>query len=505
MKRRYTERILHDLQKTRGVTLLELIISMSMFAIAAIVLLQGFMSAGRVNKKTEETLRATELAQNIMEEVRAKGLEETSLAFNYPIDLQQNGQSRFYFLRGLEEQIQQKDGIILRELIQAQDSNQYEAVRKYQDGMESEDEVTSSILSKDEGKTWEFVRRTKGKNRFQYFFEIEQIKEGKHMFDVLVQFDGSKHSGYKKDDENYVAEDEKNDYVAPNIAKLDTKENAFLIMEQNWDKDNVEAQILNPYNAYREKKGEATLTYEELWQHTKRTLIVSVEQEEESTVAKGQYELDMKDYLDSEYTSMVTEEAYRIKSTPFTFYSSEIGKELKQVYIFYYPNYDCLQEGVLDQIIVENEKNLPLTVSIVKQKRENGTIPSTLQEEQYEMDLLVKETPAENGHSNWFANSGLFHASTKILTNLDQNIAQSLSSDQERTTQQQANITFQDAKTGRHVFGNTAKQVLQWNELEDRTEKETIYDVTVSVYRAGAAQHNFEEQPLITWDSAKDD
>ena len=82
----------------RGISLLEVIIAMSIFGIAAIVLLQGFVSAGKINKKSQDYLIASELAENVMEEVKSKSLEKVSLAFNYPIDLQKDGKSRFYFL-----------------------------------------------------------------------------------------------------------------------------------------------------------------------------------------------------------------------------------------------------------------------------------------------------------------------------------------------------------------------------------------------------------------------
>ena len=58
-------------------------------------------------------------------------------------------------------------------------------------------------------------------------------------FDALIEFNGGEGSGYKK--KTLTNNDEgKNDYLAPNIAKLDTKTNAFLIMGKNWDKNAME-------------------------------------------------------------------------------------------------------------------------------------------------------------------------------------------------------------------------------------------------------------------------
>ena len=69
-----------------GISLLELIIAVSIFAIAAVIFLQAFVTTGRVNKKSAIYLNATTTAQNLMEELKAKSFEEVSLAFNYPID-----------------------------------------------------------------------------------------------------------------------------------------------------------------------------------------------------------------------------------------------------------------------------------------------------------------------------------------------------------------------------------------------------------------------------------
>ena len=53
-----------------GMTLLELIIAVSIFAIAAAVLLQSFVTSSRVNKKSSLYLNASTAAQNVMEAVK---------------------------------------------------------------------------------------------------------------------------------------------------------------------------------------------------------------------------------------------------------------------------------------------------------------------------------------------------------------------------------------------------------------------------------------------------
>ena len=62
-----------------GMTLLEVIVAVSIFSITAIVLLQSFVTSGRINKKSNTYMEATTVAQNIMEEVKSKDFAEVSL------------------------------------------------------------------------------------------------------------------------------------------------------------------------------------------------------------------------------------------------------------------------------------------------------------------------------------------------------------------------------------------------------------------------------------------
>ena len=103
------------------------------------------------------------------------------------------------------------------------------------------DKVTASILSTDSGKTYTFLPKTKGTSASKYYFSMENVKNQKNTFDALVEFDGSKSSGYKKGSSSKVSG--KNDYLMPNISKLDTEKNAFLIMDKDWDKNAMDTMI----------------------------------------------------------------------------------------------------------------------------------------------------------------------------------------------------------------------------------------------------------------------
>ena len=72
-------------RKNAGMSLIEVIVAVAIFAITAAVLLQSFVTSGRINRKSRIYLEATTVAQNIMEELKAQTFEEVSVAFIYPI------------------------------------------------------------------------------------------------------------------------------------------------------------------------------------------------------------------------------------------------------------------------------------------------------------------------------------------------------------------------------------------------------------------------------------
>ena len=531
------DKIKRRLQSTSGASLLELVVALSIFAIAALVLLRGFTQAAKVNKKSGEYLLATELAQNIMEEVKSNGLETTSLAFNYPIDLTNSGASRFQFLKGRESLIQSGD-ISIGELVYNEGSKKLEPAILYKEGVVGEKDITSSILSKDNGKAWEFIPRESGTQRSKYYFQVSGLEKDTREFDVLVTFDGSLDSGYKKDDNDYRAEDEKNDYLAPNIEKLNTKENAFLVMEEDWDKEAIQVEMIDKQKEYAQKRWEEDkrayehtypgssvtfeslygekpqgLLYENVWANTKRTLIVSVTEEKGVVKASAYYKFDASHYTDGShygamnlYTSDPHSQSLnfdKLESIPVTFFSTEVGSNLESIYIFYYPNYKTLGKGIFDEIVIENEQNLPFNVYVIKQSKTEGssTIPSLVQEQQYKMALTVKETPSKNGESNWFTNSGLYRSKVKLLTNINQNI----SNDSKGTTVNQGSIKYMDSSTNKGLTGTSARRILSMTTLDNKTRKDRIYKVTVEIYRKGAAMQQFKDvKPIVTLESSKD-
>lgn len=536
-----------------GMSLLEVIVAVSIFSIATAVLLQSFVTSQRINKKSNLYLEATTVAQNIMEEIKSKDFEDVSLAFNYPIDVL-TGQSRLSFLNSETARINtgKENSIGVKEIVK--DGDNYKDVRLY-NSLDGDDtsRVTASVISKDDGVTYEFNPRKTGDNASKYYFELTNVTNNHETFDALVEFNGGKSSGYKKKTATNN-EEGKNDYLAPNIAKLDTKTNAFLIMGKNWDesamkqilvdqKQKAEKLWSEDLNEYikaaqtEEEKKELTeqftalypqpqeLDLEDVYKQTKRTLYVEISESGGTIKVEAQYVLNTYNYVKkggNKYERMDIcpcggkSDRERVKgcfctypSAHWTFYSSEADAKLKNLYVFYYPNYESkTTTKPLDNIIIENTENYPVNVYVTKQRDEENNVPSSIQENSYRMALTIKECPAELGQTNWNTNPSLYRAQTKLRTNLDYNISD-FDKILTRPRISQMQLTYQsvtrDGRNDKKKTGAAAKQILSYNGLDDKTEVDRIYTAKVNVYKSGAAAKGFPKDELVvSLDGAKE-
>lgn len=506
-------------------------------------------------------MEATTVAQNIMEEIKAKKFEEVSLAFNYPVD--STGYTRLNFLNTQIDKV--LNGTLgIKEVLQSKDEGEnavYKDVSKYREDVD-EKNITASVISKDNGKTYEFNARKSGENASKYFFELTNVTNNHESFDALVEFDGSSDSGYKK---KTVTNNEqgKNDYLSPNISNLDTKSNILFIVPKEkylnefkkdnglldkqyrvahtkWenDRDNycgsassVDSEeyqkLLSDFTRkYPEPK---PLSAEKVFNSAKKTLVVTLDYEEEigEVKVKFKYKIDAHDYVsedDPVYGRMDLckcggdtdnegdSDEYFCTINTEKDYTQDPENELKNIYIFYYPNYNSTNATkALDTITFENLNNYPVNLYVSKQQDEESKKDNSLarKENMYRMSLTIKENPYinEKKDTNWNTNSSLFRSQTKLRTNLDYNISYEVL---DRPKISQMKLTYQgvDAGSGRekNVSGTGAKNILSFNGLDDKEEADRIYTAKVSVYKAGAAEKNFPKEDLIvSLDGAKED
>ena len=542
-------------QDNAGMSLLELVVAVSIFMVLALVLFRGFISSSRLNKKSGTYLSATTTAQNIMEEIKAKTFAQTALAFNYPVNPATN-QNRFSFLQeqqdisGTDTADSEASTVATSELLKT--DNTYKKVKRYEEAGNDADKVTASILSTDNGKTYTFLPRTKGTNASKYYFSMEGIKNQNNTFDALVEFDGSKTSGYKKSASS--KQTGKNDYLMPNISKLDTEKNAFLIMDKDWDESAMQRMIGEQHIAAEAKynsdltSGTATaadepssLDYKDVYAHTKRILEVKVTKKAGVVTAEARYTLWAYNYkkAGNEYETFSlcpcngenlgkSQSDSDWKSGCFctyvsaytTFYSSEAGNNLDGIYIFYYPNYNSTS-GVnpLDEIVVDNTANLKFNLYVTKQipttqsdsTNDDGSTelvketPTSAQEGNYRMSLTIEENPSDRGNANWNTNLSLYRAQIQLRSNLNYDISNLTQNSRPKLNQMTLIYKEINGELTKQTKGGTAQTILDFNSLDDKEAYDRIYTAKVTVYKAGAAKKNFpDEDKILTLDGSKE-
>lgn len=175
--------------------------------------------------------------------------------------------------------------------------------------------------------------------------------------------------------------------------------------------------------------------------------------------------------------------------------SSQSQGKLRGVYLFYNPLY---RAGIqTDSIVIENPKEVPLNVYLVRQKteEENSAKDST-----YRANITVKEKSivastdrliAGDPGAIWNTQS-TFQASTKICTNINW----SLDDVSKKLLSKQGTVTYQ--RLGSVVRNDQAEQVVQLDGIAPVSKKDRLYEVQVSVYSDGKTETElFEEKNCL--------
>lgn len=483
-----------------GMTLIEVIVAVSIFAITAAVLLQSFVTSSRINKKSRIYLEATTVAQNIMEEVKSKDFAEVSLAFNYPLYRDISTGKTAMRLSFLTPQINEyTNGTMLVKEVLPTSGGLYTPVRLYNKDSDStftDNElasiVTASVISRDNGITYKFNPRKKGTDSSKYYFELTNIKSGtdsNESYDALVEFDGSQSSGYKNS--NTIQGGMKNDYAIPNIIKLDTKTDALIALKENQYFKEFSEQFSDVRDENDEPLTEDII--KDIYENSEKKVVIKLEKESSGVVNVAEdYTITSSRYLTDPIKVSVT-----------SVFRAEADSELKNVCIFYYPNYNSTNSTKpLDIIEFENKNNYPVNLYVVKQKTEDPYL--FRKEYSYKMRLTVTEdTTNQKNHSNWYTNPSLYPGVTKLRTNLGWNIG-SEETEQRQAVNNQVNLIYKDLK-GNVVKNAGAIKVLDANTLDAKEVKDRIYKAKVKIYKCGAAVRGFPEDDLVvTLDGAKE-
>lgn len=432
----------------RGLSLIEVLVAVMILGIVVTPFLHSFITTATSNSKAKEIHKATVVAQSVMEGVKAESLENIAMQFNYP-------NQGFYVLASGRI----GDGTNVESLVSElrTGTGGYVDVVKYEDpsldGMpDKRTGVTASTYSEDMGAAGEFLGQSDG----IYYFALEDVKEDISSYDVLVKVDATAYraGGSVEEAHRY------NDVELTQLPVIDLDQDAMSVQKETYT-DAAVAHFLATYTG---------VTEDELRADMGRTIKVSVDRVMVGTEYK---------------TTVTTEYIYSYQSgseiwpgppkTQTAFDSLETGKDLRSVYLYYYPLYK--NGSIRDEIIFENNQGLPVDFYLMKQKSATVTNEN---EEQYMMKLTLEELGATEATMQ-----------TRLHTNLDTNLASG--------NEIAVPLYIVTLNGGTIDLENITSENMLDIDAEDR-----MFDIEVSVYEKGAKDAGFpEDKKLTTMEGSK--
>ena len=166
----------------RGVTLVEIIVSIAILAIIVLPFLNAFVTATKTNVKAKNEMNATHLATNIMEGIEKNSMKTLAYQFNYPSE-------GFDVADGFNI----SDGSSACELLKK--SGKFDNVKRLEDisaEIVNKDDVITSCIHKTDASAkiidtslWDF----RESDAHKYYFYMSGVQSGTKKYNALVTVD----------------------------------------------------------------------------------------------------------------------------------------------------------------------------------------------------------------------------------------------------------------------------------------------------------------------------
>lgn len=425
----------------RGITLVELIVSIAILALIVLPFLNAFVTATKTNVKARNKMNATHLATNIMEGIENNSMKTMAYQFNYPSE-------GFDLADGFD----MADGSNAKELYYK--NGKYTDVKRFEDVMNAHPEaenldkwMTSSIHKKNntaflgDTSSWKFVENKEHK----YYFWMTDVKSGTKKYNAMVTVDGKGEANSKVEQYNAIdkvadmsAMDSNYDCMSSDVATIDElvntlKNRGYSDIESN--KDSISRTITLDITGGSSTKVTVSYSYK--------------------FTSGGQMHVFPEDAaMKQMYTSVIFDNT-----------SNTANRTLKNIYLFYKPWYTSTANSdwisCKDTIIINNNDKIDCTVNIVKQNYDDK---SSDDEDKYRMYVRVNEKGNNTGNAH-----------VSICTNLDTNMKNPDS--KSKTQPQQAKYMFNSNNTQ-----STVKKSIKIDDLTKSKTVERLYNVTVDIY-----------------------
>ena len=452
----------------RGFTLTELLIAIAIMAIVLAPLFHNFIVSTKLNGKAKLAMNATNMASNIMEGFNAYTAEQLIIGFDsadsrgnmaiFPDDITCNSHG---------EAILNADGSwTLGYTVTGSAASGGTA--NYVSGSGVSANSLTMVPSADS----------------KYYFFAEGVKQNKTYYDMLIRLDASSASTFSGDlNENGTIESGErelyNDYEAVKITTING-----LVDSVYRDNSTVWADTYAMYEPYKRQWRDCT--EEQFVRDTTRKIVIDIG----CTKDAGGNITSTEVKVHNEYNCMINpyDPPYnpRELSTPDNIIYHSETQFPRDIYIYYYPNYNSTRNGgqnAFDEFIINNTLERDVTVHLMRLPIE-GDADIATHEASYRTRITLNEHNAD----------GSIH--TKIYSNLkddlsktdEQNAANRLSPERCQFVLNGATLDVSNAQYKAIVTENGGIAT----EVEDR-----LYSVIVEVYEEGAAALGFPQDMRV--------
>lgn len=445
----------------RGVTLVEIIVSIAILAIIVLPFLNAFVTATKTNVKAKNEMNATHLATNIMEGIEKNSMKTLAYQFNYPSE---------YF--DVADGFNISDGSSACELLKK--SDKFDNVKRLEDisaEIVNKDDVITSCIHKTDASAkiidtslWDF----RESDAHKYYFYMSGVQSGTKKYNALVtvdaKSDAESDNKVKKYNMDEVADMSAMDanfdcmsadkYSATNIISAFNNMNPGFSVQQSDIKRTIKIDI-EKSGAASNKATKVTVSYS-----------YSIKNGVKKTFP------DPNSALKDDYTMVIYDNS-----------SDTVNHNLRNVYLFYNPWYTSTGntwDTANDVIIVNNKDKVDCTVNIVKQKTISDQSELSTKESTYKAYVRVSEPGNRTGH-----------AYTHIATNLNVNMG----APDNPLQPGQAIYGFNN-----NVIQNDVKKIVDIKNLTKSKASERLYDVKVDIYESKASLDDIfkDKDPVVT-------
>lgn len=446
----------------KGLTLVELIITITVLALVSGFILSAFVSAMRTSAKSRDVHRATTVAQNIMEGINLKTAEEMAYQFSYPVTKDSAGANvdnfgiypTVMFEHGASNSVGElvswtdpATGDVSWEIVNTSRSlNDYKALTDAYDIAKTKSAYMSDITS---GK-YEFLKDADGR----YVYYMRNIRNDGRYYNAKVTLDAS---AYKSGGATGL--NVNNDMII-SVPTIDSTYDAVEVMKDDLDSETF-------YQKDMDYPSE-NLEQEDLY----RIINITINNDlmaGPTTQYRTSVKVDYLYYIRKDDNTFTTPIPGIGTNTVFDNDGNESEKQLRNIYLYYYPLYTSKYLDTVhnDIIIIDNNSNMDVDLFVIKQEPANNALTQAemeIQEQTYGVTFKVNETTLNS--------EGKSHV--RLFTNWNENLGTIYSGNHYSTNQ---------VKLYRNNVQVTA-DMFNMNDIKNKQAQDRIYDVTVEIYQS---------------------